>query len=123
MRVRQIALLSNSRVETATATMKMLIVMTWSQCETRFTHRNSVGILLADALGLSLPLLERVLVLELGSHVGGICRRRGRRIDVFSYGDSTVSAMCNVWSWVRGKQRMQKGKRRKVLGQRRRCLR
>jgi len=30
--------------------------------------RNSVGILLADALGLSLALLEGMLVLELGSH-------------------------------------------------------
>lgn len=34
------------------------------------TYRNAVGIFLADAFGLSLPLLERVLVLELGSHFG-----------------------------------------------------
>jgi hypothetical protein len=32
------------------------------------THRNPVGIFLTDALGLSLSLLEGVLVLELGSH-------------------------------------------------------
>ncbi len=34
------------------------------------TYRNAVGILLSDALGLSLSLLEGVLVLELGSHFG-----------------------------------------------------
>ena len=37
------------------------------------THRNAVGVLLPDALGLGLALLERVLVLELGAHVGGCC--------------------------------------------------
>ena len=36
------------------------------------THRNAVGVLLPDALGLSLALLERVLVLELGAHDGGV---------------------------------------------------
>ena len=35
------------------------------------THRDAVGVLLPDALGLGLALLERVLVLELGAHVGG----------------------------------------------------
>ena len=34
------------------------------------THRDSVCIFLANALGLSLALLERVLVLELGAHLG-----------------------------------------------------
>jgi hypothetical protein len=33
---------------------------------------NAVGVLLADALGLGLALLEGVLVLELGSHFGGV---------------------------------------------------
>lgn len=32
------------------------------------TYRDAISILLADALSLSLALLERVLVLELGSH-------------------------------------------------------
>jgi hypothetical protein len=36
------------------------------------THRDAVGVLLPDALGLSLALLERVLILELGAHVGGV---------------------------------------------------
>jgi hypothetical protein len=35
------------------------------------THRDAVGVLLPDALGLGLALLEGVLVLELGAHVGG----------------------------------------------------
>jgi hypothetical protein len=34
--------------------------------------RDAVGVLLPDALGLSLALLERVLILELGAHVGGV---------------------------------------------------
>lgn len=37
------------------------------------THRDAVGVLLPDALSLSLALLERVLVLELGAHGGGCC--------------------------------------------------
>jgi hypothetical protein len=36
------------------------------------THRDAVGVLLPDALGLGLALLERVLVLELGAHGGGV---------------------------------------------------
>jgi len=36
------------------------------------THRDAVGVLLPDALGLGLALLERVLVLELGAHDGGV---------------------------------------------------
>jgi hypothetical protein len=39
--------------------------------ESDITYRNAISILLADALGLGLALLERVLVLELGSHLGG----------------------------------------------------
>lgn len=35
------------------------------------TYRNTVSILLSDALGLSLALLERVLVLELAAHIDG----------------------------------------------------
>jgi len=35
------------------------------------TYRNTVSVLLSDALGLGLALLEGVLVLELGSHLGG----------------------------------------------------
>jgi hypothetical protein len=35
------------------------------------THRDAVGVLLPDALGLGLALLEGVLVLELGAHVDG----------------------------------------------------
>lgn len=34
------------------------------------TYRNTVGILLSDALGLGLALLEGVLVLELAAHGG-----------------------------------------------------
>ncbi len=33
------------------------------------TYRNSVGILLSDALRFSLAFLKRVLVLELGTHI------------------------------------------------------
>jgi hypothetical protein len=36
------------------------------------THWDAVGVLLPDALGLSLALLEGVLVLELGAHSGGV---------------------------------------------------
>ena len=41
------------------------------------TYRNAISILLPDALGLGLALLKRVLVLELGAHVGGmdLCMR------------------------------------------------
>lgn len=35
------------------------------------TYRNTVSILLSDALGLSLALLEGMLVLELAAHVDG----------------------------------------------------
>lgn len=35
------------------------------------TYGNAVVVLLANALGLGLALLERVLVLELGTHLGG----------------------------------------------------
>ena len=38
----------------------------------RQTYGNAVVILLANALGLGLALLERVLVLELGTHVGEV---------------------------------------------------
>lgn len=34
----------------------------------RMTHWDAISVFLADALGLSLPLLEGVLVLELGPH-------------------------------------------------------
>lgn len=35
------------------------------------THGNAIRVLLTDALGLSLALLEGVLVLELAAHSGG----------------------------------------------------
>ena len=38
----------------------------------RKTHRNAVGVLLADALSFGLALLERMLILELGAHDGGL---------------------------------------------------
>jgi len=42
-------------------------------CKARIvTHRDAVGVLLPDALGLGLALLERVLVLELGAHGSGV---------------------------------------------------
>ena len=42
------------------------------RCEERAaTYRNAIRVLLTDALGLGLALLERVLVLELGAHVVG----------------------------------------------------
>jgi hypothetical protein len=40
------------------------------------THRNAVGVFLADALSFCLALLEGVLVLELGSHDGYSDRKR-----------------------------------------------
>ena len=36
------------------------------------TYRNAIRILLADALGLGLALLERVLVFEFGAHLVAI---------------------------------------------------
>jgi hypothetical protein len=36
------------------------------------TYRDAVGVFLTDPLGLSLALLEGVLVLELGSHGDGV---------------------------------------------------
>jgi hypothetical protein len=45
------------------------------------THRDAVGVLLPDALGLGLALLEWVLILELGAHgdgfvlMGSVCLR------------------------------------------------
>ena len=39
------------------------------------THRNAVGVFLADALSFCLAFLEGVLVLELGSHDGGSDRK------------------------------------------------
>jgi hypothetical protein len=41
-------------------------------CCVRQTYGNAVVVLLANALSLGLALLERVLVLELGSHVYGV---------------------------------------------------
>jgi len=37
-----------------------------------FTYRNTVGVLLTDALSLGLSLLEGMLVLELASHFDGV---------------------------------------------------
>ncbi len=39
------------------------------------THWNAIGVFLADALSFCLALLEWVLVLELGSHDGGLVER------------------------------------------------
>lgn len=36
-------------------------------------HWNAVGVFLTDALCLGLALLERVLILELATHIGGWC--------------------------------------------------
>lgn len=36
------------------------------------TYGNAISVLLANTLGLGLALLEGVLVLELGSHLGGV---------------------------------------------------
>lgn len=41
------------------------------------TYGNAIGVLLADALGFGLALLERVLILELATHVGQICSTEG----------------------------------------------
>ena len=41
------------------------------ECISDCTYRNAISILLANALGLSLALLERVLVLELAAHDDG----------------------------------------------------
>ena len=40
------------------------------------TYWNAVGILLANAFGFCLALLERVLVLELGTHSDGVDKTR-----------------------------------------------
>jgi len=40
--------------------------------EWRATYRNAVSIFLSNAVGFGFALLELVLVLELGSHVGGV---------------------------------------------------
>ena len=40
-------------------------------CVQSMTYRNTVRILLSDTLSFSLALLERVLVLELGTHIDG----------------------------------------------------
>jgi hypothetical protein len=45
------------------------VVLVLTNC--RQTYGNAVVVLLANALGLGLALLEGVLVLELGAHVGG----------------------------------------------------
>ena len=37
------------------------------------TYRNAIGVFLANAFGFCLALLEGMLVLELGTHIGG-CR-------------------------------------------------
>ena len=60
------------------------------------THRDAVGVLLPDALGLGLALLERVLVLELGAHDGG------------------VVLLSRVWSEV-GESKVCVGRRSKVV--------
>lgn len=44
-----------------------------TQERSRKTYRDAVGVLLANAFGFCLALLERVLVLELGTH--GDCGR------------------------------------------------
>ena len=41
------------------------------------TYRNTVSILLSNAVGLCLALLQLVLVLELGSHIDGVINRLG----------------------------------------------
>ena len=38
----------------------------------RNTHRDAIGVLLTDPLSLRLSLGELMLVLELGSHIGGL---------------------------------------------------
>jgi hypothetical protein len=43
----------------------------WRGERYRETYGNAVVVLLANALGLGLALLERVLVLELGTHLAG----------------------------------------------------
>ena len=43
----------------------------FTACDARTTYRNAVRVLLADAFGLSLALLEGVLVLKLAAHFGG----------------------------------------------------
>ena len=44
-------------------------------------YRNAISVFLTDALGLSFALLERVLVLELGTHLGGCSRVSGDAVD------------------------------------------
>jgi hypothetical protein len=51
-------------------TWLLLAAVATCDCD-RKTYGNAVVVLLADALSLGLALLERVLVLELGTHVGG----------------------------------------------------
>lgn len=65
------------------------------------TYRNTVGILLADAFRLGLPLLEGVLVLELGPHVDGylaadkdICQNV--RLDLRLFGFAGICRLVEV---------------------------
>jgi hypothetical protein len=59
-----------------------------------FTYRNTIGVFLADALGLGLSLLKRMLVLELASHFDGVddggllesARLRGEKVSVTGIG-------------------------------------
>ena len=43
----------------------------FTACDQGTTYRNAVGVLLANAFGLGLALLEGVLVLKLAAHFGG----------------------------------------------------
>lgn len=70
------------------------------------THRDAVGVLLPDALGLSLALLERVLVLELGAHVGGCVLVDGgglRLLDGNSVGSRAEVDVLLVGGWMKMK--------------------
>ncbi len=49
----------------------LFVTPTSSSTSFMTTYRNPIGVLLPDSLGLSLALLEGMLVFELGPHVEG----------------------------------------------------
>jgi uncharacterized protein YaiE (UPF0345 family) len=75
---KQRAVNTNSAVESANETIRSCRRLDAESLETSFsrlmTYRDSVGVFLSDALSFSLALLERMLVLKLGTHLDTAAR-------------------------------------------------
>ena len=52
------------------------------------TYGDAVGVFLADPLSFLLALFERMLVLELGSHVDYVCGYRAGVVSLFFQGEA-----------------------------------